>query len=173
MSKNEKEREGYSKTVICSAGKTAWTQAIEFENTHAQACLKNVAVWFSPGCLGKVSIRFLHKGFQIAPFSHSQFGDATGFTGDDIRYPCYVNKKLEKGDIIRVEYKNTDSSDHTVVCGMELEKEIVEPEFDELGDTEIEVTAVKKPEDMATKVKKLIMSPDLTKDIEIMGDTDE
>jgi len=169
MSKGEKEREGYSRTVVCQANKTAWTQAIEFENTHSSSVLKNVAVWFSAGCLGKVAVRFLHKGGQIAPFPSGQFGDATGFTGDDIRYPCYVNKKLEKGDGITVEYQNSDTSDHSVVVNQEIEKEIIEPEFEELG-TEIEVTAVKKPEDAISRVKKLIMDPALLDSVSIMGD---
>jgi len=170
MSKGEKEREGYSRTVVCQANKTAWTQAIEFENTHSSSVLKNVAVWFSAGCLGKVAVRFLHKGGQIAPFPSGQFGDATGFTGDDIRYPCYVNKKLEKGDVITVEYQNSDStSTHSIVLNMEIEKEIVEEEFEEPG-TEIEVQAVKKSEDVVSRVKKLIMDPNLLEPVSIMGD---
>jgi len=75
--------------------------------------LKTLYVWFSPGCKVDVNVRVRGKRGITVP-DPSMTGNDSCF-GDDIEYPFKINMKL-KGvtDEFYIEYKNVDSTDHTI-----------------------------------------------------------
>ena len=122
--KNEKGRQPISKPLVCQPKKTDWTDGVSFTvNKTGNPRLKTFGIYFSPGCNGYVEVRLVRKsGGILAPTESG----GSGYVGDDVRYPIYLNKKLIPGDTLVVQYKNSDTSSHTVIPTLEVEYDVIE-----------------------------------------------
>lgn len=122
-----------------STGK--WTVGRTIEIKFNEIVLKNVKIWFSRGCSGKVYVRiklnnglFLPNqsgGVSVTPDDTKGYGPA--YFGDDNTWPIHTPHTLRRGDKLTIEYINSDNSNsHQIGVHFEM---VIKPANKEI-DTE-------------------------------------
>lgn len=115
--------------VLCEAKTDTWKVGRTFTVRKNRTVLKNVRIWFSKGCSGKVFIRIFRNGSPFLP-NLSNAGDLepkdpTGYGyayfGDDMTWPVHMPAVLNAGEKITIEYINSDNSNaHQVGVHFEI-----------------------------------------------------
>lgn len=109
-----------NKVITCTSRTTAWTVGASLKLQELNdVVLKQTKIWFSAGCQGNVFIRIMHNGAQLLPDPLNNYSDS--YVGSDVLYPIYLGKILHQSDLLTVEYRNTDYSDHTITVQYELQ----------------------------------------------------
>lgn len=109
-----------NKVINCAARSTAWTTGATLKLQELNdVVLKQTKIWFSAGCQGHVFVRIMHNGAQLLPDPLNNYSDS--YVGSDVLYPIYLGKVMHQSDLIAVEYRNDDFSDHTITVQYELQ----------------------------------------------------
>jgi hypothetical protein len=104
--------------VLCEPGTDTWKEGRTFKIRKNNSVLKNVRIWFSKGCSGKVYVRILRNGSPFLPnlagIGELNPKDPTGYGyayfGDDMFWPIHMPAILNSGEIIQIQYINSDNS---------------------------------------------------------------
>jgi len=103
-----------NKVVECTSDTTEWTTgAVYIVSDNNDTILKQVKLYFAPGSGGFVDIRIKKNGGVILPDPANAYSDA--YVGDDVLIPIYVSSLCKTGDVLEIQYRNTDkASTHSV-----------------------------------------------------------
>jgi len=115
--------------VLCEKDTDKWAVGRTFKIRKNRTVLKNTRIWFSKGCSGKVYIRIRRNDSPFLPnlagIGDLEPKDATGYGyayfGDDMTWPIHSPVVLNSGEIIQIEYINSDNSNaHQVGVHFEI-----------------------------------------------------
>lgn len=103
-----------NKVVQCVADTTEWTTGAEYIiSDNNDTILKQVKFYFAPGCGGFVDIRVKKNRGVLIPDPANAYSDA--YVGDDVLIPVYISSLCKTGDVLEIQYRNTDkASAHSV-----------------------------------------------------------
>lgn len=109
-----------NKNITCAANTTAWTTGATLTLSDVNdVILKQVKLWFSPGCRGQVHLRILLNDTLMLPDPLNSYSD--DYVGSDVLYPIFLGLTLHQSYRLTVQYKNLDYSSHTIAVMYELQ----------------------------------------------------
>jgi len=89
------------------------TGTVKIPKGFQNLILKNIFIWFSPGCRGIVHVKIADRGGDIIPDSRISLAKAV--IGDDIEIPFTINKPVKEDDEFSIYTKNLDiNNDHLI-----------------------------------------------------------